>query len=85
MVSASQFAYFFLGEYTNIIVISTLFSIVFVGVCISFPLVFVILWIRASFARLRFDQLVDLGWSHLLPFSLAFVFALPLLLFSFDF
>lgn len=56
--SAVSFAYFFLGEYTNILVISTLFFILFFGVSASVPMIFFMLWIRASLARLRFDQLL---------------------------
>ena len=88
--SAVSFACFFLGEYTNMVTISTLFFVLFFGSSLPLPplpiaVVFVLfmIWIRASLARLRFDQLVHLGWAHILPFTIGYILFLPcLLLFS---
>lgn len=81
--SAIGFVYFFLAEYTNILTISTLFFIFFFGVSIAIPMIFFMIWIRASLARLRFDQLLVLGWSHILPFTIGYiVFLLPFLYIS---
>lgn len=46
--SAVAFAYFFLGEYTSIVVISTLFFILFFGVSAALPMLFFFIWLRAS-------------------------------------
>jgi NADH-quinone oxidoreductase subunit H len=54
--SAIGFVYFFLAEYTNILTISTIFFIFFFGTSMAIPMVLFMIWIRASLARLRFDQ-----------------------------
>jgi NADH:ubiquinone oxidoreductase subunit H len=82
--SAISFAYFFLGEYTSILVISTLFHILFFGVSMALPFIFFMLWIRATLARLRFDQLLKLGWSNILPFTIVYIMLIPILIYTFD-
>jgi NADH:ubiquinone oxidoreductase subunit H len=79
-----SFAYFFLGEYTSILVICTLFFILFFGVSAALPMIFFFIWLRASLARLRFDQLLRLGWAHILPFTIAYIIFLPCFIFTFD-
>lgn len=77
--SGISFAYFFLGEYTNILTISTLFLILFFGLSQGLPLIFFMFWLRASLARLRFDQLLNLGWANILPFTIGYImFLIPL-------
>jgi NADH:ubiquinone oxidoreductase subunit H len=49
--SGIAFVFFFLAEYTNILVISTLFFIFFFGVSMALPIVFIMIWVRASLAR----------------------------------
>ncbi|MCC2646678.1 MAG: NADH:ubiquinone oxidoreductase subunit [Rickettsiaceae bacterium] len=91
--SSMIFALFFLGEYANMILVSSMTTILFLGgylppfniealniipgfiwfvLKISFIL-FCFLWIRATFPRYRYDQLMRLGWKILLPFSLIWV------------
>jgi NADH-quinone oxidoreductase subunit H len=88
--SAMSFALFFLGEYANMILMSGMTTILFLGgwlplfnvepftwipgviwfilkVCV---LLFVFLWVRATFPRYRYDQLMRLGWKVFLPLSL---------------
>ena len=79
-----SFAYFFLAEYANIQTICTQFSILFVGKFVNQPLIFVMLWLRSSLPRLRFDQLLILGWNYILPITIAFVIFIPSLIFSLD-
>jgi NADH-quinone oxidoreductase subunit H len=91
--SAFGFALFFLGEYANMILMSSLAVVFFFGGFIYLPLnlindflnslsfslktsaiLFFFIWVRATFPRYRYDQLMRLGWKILLPLSLAFVF-----------
>jgi NADH-quinone oxidoreductase subunit H len=88
--SSMSFGLFFLGEYANMILMSGMTSILFLGgwlgpfgilpqlgvlwfilkICIC---LFVFLWVRATFPRYRYDQLMRLGWKVFLPFSLAWL------------
>ena len=91
--SAMTFALFFLGEYANMILMSAMTAILFLGgwlgpfnltwlTWIPGPVwllgkiaacLFVFLWVRATFPRYRYDQLMRLGWKVFLPFSLLWV------------
>lgn len=81
--SAIGFVYFFLAEYTNILTISTIFFIFFFGISMAIPMVFFMIWIRASLARLRFDQQLSQGWSYILPFTMGYMIFLPSFLYLF--
>ncbi len=83
--SALSFAYFFLGEYGNIILICTITVNLFLGGYNLFGiesslilgakvsiLLFAFIWIRATFPRMRFDQLMLMCWTGLLPLVLAY-------------
>jgi NADH-quinone oxidoreductase subunit H len=88
--SSMSVALFYLGEYGNMIMVSAMTSILFLGgwlapfgippftwvpgviwflLKVAFVM-FCILWVRASFPRFRYDQLMRLGWKVFLPFSL---------------
>lgn len=86
--SAMSFALFFLAEYSHIILMSTMIAILFLGgwqpiLGIGIPLpwlgiktvmmIFVFLWVRASFPRMRYDQLMALLWKSYLPLSLGWL------------
>jgi NADH-quinone oxidoreductase subunit H len=81
--SSMKWALFMMGEYTHIIIASALAVTLFLGgwqgpvlppivwfVGKVFALVFVFIWIRGTFPRFRFDQLMKLGWKVLLPLCL---------------
>lgn len=85
--SGILFAAFFLGEYSNIFLMSALFVILFFGgwgffgifpeFIFSIKIVFIAFWfifVRANVPRYRFDQLMVIGWKVFLPFSLGFFF-----------
>ena len=102
--SAMGFALFFLGEYTNILIMCALLSILFLGGWLPlidvFPLnwipgpvwfglkmslmCFAFIWVRGSYPRYRYDQLMRLGWKVLLPLSLAWVLFTAGILVAFD-
>ena len=91
--SAMSFALFYLGEYANMILISAMTSVLFLGGWLApagFPpftwvpgpiwfalkialVLFCILWVRATFPRFRYDQLMRLGWKVFLPFALVWL------------
>ena len=88
--SSLSFGLFFLGEYANMILMSALTTILFLGgwlgpfgflpqlgplwfvlkICLC---LFMFLWVRATFPRYRYDQLMRLGWKVFLPLSLLWV------------
>ncbi len=88
--SAMAFALFYLGEYTNMIMMSALASILFLGgwqapIFLGFIpgvfwlilkiccIMFFFFWVRATFPRFRYDQLMRLGWKVFLPLSLGWL------------
>jgi NADH-quinone oxidoreductase subunit H len=81
--SSMKWALFMMGEYTHIIVASALATTLFLGgwqgpflppivwfMIKTFALVFFFIWVRGTFPRFRFDQLMQLGWKVLLPLGL---------------
>jgi NADH-quinone oxidoreductase subunit H len=91
--SSMTFALFYLGEYANMILVSAMTSVLFLGGWlppIDIPpfnwipgpiwfaakialVLFFFLWVRATFPRYRYDQLMRLGWKVFLPLSLLWV------------
>ncbi len=81
--SGMAFAMFFLGEYANMILVSVMTSIFFLGGWLSpvgfLPdsflwlaaktcfILFLFLWFRATFPRYRYDQIMRLGWKVFVP------------------
>lgn len=47
-------------------------------------MIFVFIWVRASFPRIRFDQLMSFCWTILLPLVIAFIILVPCILYSFE-
>jgi NADH-quinone oxidoreductase subunit H len=81
--SSMKWGLFMMGEYAHIIVASALATTLFLGgwqgpvlppvvwfMGKTFALVFFFIWVRGTFPRFRFDQLMALGWKVLLPLSL---------------
>ena len=94
--SSMSFALFFLAEYSHIIFMSMLFTILFFGNISNFSintdltifmklifLVFSFIWVRTSFPRLRYDQLMGLLWKSYLPLSLSMVLTINYVLWTF--
>nr|YP_009340918.1 NADH dehydrogenase subunit 1 [Rectoris posehensis]AHF96292.1 NADH dehydrogenase subunit 1 [Rectoris posehensis] len=96
--AGGPFALFFLAEYANILLMNTLSAVLFLGASHlpNIPeltainlmtkaalLSILFLWVRASYPRFRYDQLMHLVWKNFLPLTLAFVLwhtALPIAL-----
>ncbi len=53
-------------------IISSIMPIIWLGVK-TFALLFIFVWIRATLPRLRYDQLMELGWKRLIPASLVWL------------
>nr|YP_010947999.1 NADH dehydrogenase subunit 1 [Diplospinus multistriatus]WMI34975.1 NADH dehydrogenase subunit 1 [Diplospinus multistriatus]BAU45715.1 NADH dehydrogenase subunit 1 [Diplospinus multistriatus] len=86
--AGGPFALFFLAEYANILLMNTLSATLFLGASHIPALPFltttnlmikaallsvVFLWVRASYPRFRYDQLMHLIWKNFLPLTLALV------------
>lgn len=81
--SSMKYALFFMAEYANMITISAIAATLFLGgwsgplfgwmnfLIKVFAFMFFFIWIRATFPRLRYDQLMHLGWKVMLPLALA--------------
>lgn len=94
--SSMTFALFFLAEYSHIIFMSFLFAVIFLGgwsFIISNPIilfikgtliVFLFVWVRTSFPRLRYDQLMSLLWKTYLPLSIGLIFLVNTILWCFN-
>jgi NADH-quinone oxidoreductase subunit H len=80
--SGMRFALFFLAEYTNMFIVSAIAGTFFLGgyhgpilpgivwfLLKSYFLVFVIMWMRWTFPRVRFDQLLNISWKALIPLT----------------
>jgi NADH-quinone oxidoreductase subunit H len=92
--SGLKFVCFYLGEYVNMITVSALASLIFLAgwhpaigpfAWLSFLVkvvlfLFVYIWLRATLPRLRYDQLMRLGWKVLLPVALLNVVVTALVL-----
>jgi len=88
--SGMAFAMFFLAEYANMILVSVLTVVMFLGGWLSpfdnalfnmipgwiwlglktFVVVTMFLWVRATFPRYRYDQIMRLGWKIFIPLTL---------------
>ncbi|MDR1463304.1 MAG: NADH-quinone oxidoreductase subunit NuoH [Azoarcus sp.] len=87
--SGMAFALFFLAEYANMILVSVMTALLFLGGWLS-PVgflpdgfhwlalktaffLFVFLWARATFPRFRYDQIMRLGWKVFVPITIVWV------------
>jgi NADH-quinone oxidoreductase subunit H len=81
--SGMRFGLYFLGEYVTMIMLGSLLAVFFLGgwrgpllppvlwFCGKVILVvFFMIWLRATLPRLRYDQLMNLGWKVLIPAAL---------------
>ena len=91
--SGMSFAMFFLAEYANMILVSMLAVLLFLGgwlppidaapfnwlpgwgwlIAKTFVVVTLFLWVRATFPRYRYDQIMRLGWKIFIPVTLVWL------------
>ena len=84
--SGFRFAMFYMGEYVNMVTVAALVTVLFLGgwqapfgpeipllwfLIKIFAFILLYMWVRATFPRVRYDQLMALGWKILVPASLA--------------
>ncbi len=81
--SSMKFALFFVGEYSDTLVVAALAVIAFFGGWSGpilpdvvwfflkvYAFVYLIIWVRGTLPRIRIDQLMEFGWKVLLPLTL---------------
>ena len=81
--SGMGFAMFFFAEYANMLIVCMVATVLFLGgwngpllpgwawfFIKSYALVFLMMWFRWTFPRLRYDQLMNFAWGLLIPLSL---------------
>ncbi len=82
--SGMRWSFFFLAEYANLVAVSAIATTIFLGgwngpwlpgwlwfVLKTIFMIYVFMWFRWTFPRLRVDQLMSFGWKVLLPVALA--------------
>jgi len=79
-----RFALFFLAEYTNMFIVAAIATVFFLGgwrgpflpgfawfFIKVYAIIFLIMWFRWTFPRVRFDQLINFAWKILIPLAFA--------------
>jgi len=79
-----RWALFFLAEYTNLVAVSAMASTMFLGgwqgpvlpswlwiIIKTYIVMFIFMWVKWTFPRIRMDHLMSFSWKFLLPVSLA--------------
>jgi NADH-quinone oxidoreductase subunit H len=82
--SGMRFGLFFLAEYTNMFIVSAVAAVLFLGgwhgpflpgvvwfLLKVYAMIFLLMWFRWTFPRVRFDQLITFSWKVLIPLSIA--------------
>jgi NADH-quinone oxidoreductase subunit H len=82
--SGMRFALFFLAEYTNMFIVAAIATVFFLGgwrgpvlpgifwfLIKVYAIIFIIMWFRWTFPRVRFDQLITFAWKILIPLAFA--------------
>ena len=82
--SGMRFAVFFLAEYTNMFIAASVGAVLFLGgwhgpilpgvvwfLLKVYAIIFMMMWFRWTFPRVRFDQLITFAWKILIPLAFA--------------
>lgn len=91
--SGMGFGLFFLAEYANMVLVCSVCVALFLGgwngpffagfwwfLAKVYVLLFIMMWVRWTFPRLRFDQFLNLNWKWLLPLGVANLLATALIM-----
>ena len=91
--SSMKFALFFLAEYAHMIVMGGMAATLFLGgwhgpilpgpiwfMIKVFAMLFFFIWLRATFPRFRYDQLMKFGWKVLFPLSIVNILITPFIM-----
>jgi NADH-quinone oxidoreductase subunit H len=91
--SSMKFALFFIAEYTHMLVMSGMAVTLFLGgwqgpilpgplwfMIKVFAILFFFIWLRATFPRFRYDQLMKFGWKVLFPLSILNILITPFIM-----
>jgi len=87
LVQYFDFDYYMNNKYNESVLSSPLIEGLVYGLALGLKsciMIFVFIWARASFPRIRFDQLMSFCWTILLPIVIAFIILVPCILYSFD-
>lgn len=83
--SSMKYAIFFMAEYANMVTVCAVTTTLFLGgwhgplppvlnfIAKVYTLMFVCMWIRATYPRYRYDQLMKLGWKVFIPLTLVLI------------
>jgi NADH-ubiquinone oxidoreductase chain 1 len=85
--SSEHFKYFIYSLNDNKVINNPLIEGIVCGIILGIKsslMIFVFIWVRASFPRIRFDQLMSFCWTVLLPLVFAFIVLVPCILYSFE-
>lgn len=74
--SSISFAFFFLAEYSMMLFMGVFISVLLFGQSTPVPFLFFLFLIRASFPRVRIDNILYFNWGHLLPFLTGYIILL---------
>ncbi|MEW5911602.1 MAG: NADH-quinone oxidoreductase subunit NuoH [Thermodesulfobacteriota bacterium] len=91
--SGMRFGLFFLAEYTNMFIVAAVATTLFFGgwrgpflpgpwwfLIKVYILIFVVMWVRWTLPRLRFDQLMNFAWKYMIPIALLNLLATALVI-----
>lgn len=87
LIQYIDFDYYIDNKYNESVLSNPLIEGLMYGLALGIKsciMIFIFIWARASFPRIRFDQLMSFCWTILLPIIIAFVILVPCILYSFE-
>ena len=87
LIQYIDFDYYIDNKYNESVLSNPLIEGLMYGLALGIKsciMIFIFIWARASFPRIRFDQLMSFCWTILLPIVIAFIILVPCILYSFE-